>query len=487
MQRIRSRLLPATLAVALAAVSLPYPPQITAQTLPDLGEASQADLSPGEERRIGESIMRDIRRDPAYVDDPEIASYAQRLGDQLAGARGGTAQSFEFFVVRDPQVNAFALPGGHIGLHTGLLVTSQSESELASVMAHEIAHVTQRHMARMVTKQNQLQLASLAAFALALLAARSNPQVAQAAALASQAAPLQATLGYSRDFEREADRVGFQMLEGAGYDVQGAADFFERLQRSTRLYENNAPGYLRTHPITTERIADMQNRAQESHRRQRTDSVEFGLVRAKLRAEADRPDEAVGYFRELLRERRFADEASARYGYAAALLRAKDYGAAAAELQRVRSAGLQHPMVETLAARIRSAAGDHASAAGILAAARARFTGNLGVDYAYVAELQALGRHREALEALPDLARRDARNPRAYEMQARSQAALGKRAEQHRMLAEMYFRQGSVPAAIEQLQLAQRAGDGDFYVLSAVDARLRELRRMHEEEIRAKR
>jgi predicted Zn-dependent protease len=354
------------------------------------------------------------------------------------------------------------------------------------VVAHEIAHVTQRHMARMVTKQNQLQIASLAAFALALLAARSSPQVAQAAAIASQAAPLQAALGYSRDFEREADRVGFQMLEGAGYDVQGSADFFERLQRSTRLYENNAPGYLRTHPITTERISDMQNRAQESRARQRVDSVEFGLVRAKLRAEVDRPEDAVAFFRELLRERRFGSEAAARYGYAAALLRTKELGAAAAEVERVRSAGLQHPMVETLAARIKSAAGDHAGAAAILAGARARFPGDLGVGYAYVSELQAVGRHREALEALPDLARRDGRNAKAYEMQARSYSALGKRAEQHRMLAEMYLLQGSVPAAIEQLQLAQKAGDADFYVLSAVDARLRELRRMREEEIRAR-
>lgn len=484
--RRRSRLLPVALAVALGAGPLGPVAPAAAQNLPDLGEASQADLSPAEERRIGEEIMRQIRRDPAYVDDPEVTEYVQRLGDQLAGARAGRGQSFEFFVVRDPQVNAFALPGGHIGLHTGLLLTAQTESELASVVAHEIAHVVQHHMARMVSKQNQLQIASMAAFALALLAARSSPQVAQAAAIASQAAPLQASLSYSRDFEREADRVGFQLLDGAGFDVQGAPDFFERLQRSSRLYENNAPGYLRSHPITTERIADMQNRAQESRLRQRPDSVEFGLVRAKLRAEADRPEETVAHFRELLRERRFASESAARYGYATALLRAKDAGAAAAELERVRRGGLHHPMLETLAARIRSAAGDPADAVAILAAAHARYSGNLGVSYAYAGALQAAGRHREALDVLTDIARRDPRNPKAYEMQARSFSALGRRAEQHRMLAEVYLLQGSVPAAIEQLQLAQRAGDGDFYVLSAVDARLRELRRMRDEELRAK-
>ncbi|MCL4798405.1 MAG: M48 family metalloprotease [Burkholderiales bacterium] len=480
------RALPAVLAVALAVAPLGYAPPAAAQNLPDLGDASQADLSPGEERRIGEAIMRDIRRDPAYVDDPEVSAYVQRLGDRLAGGYAGGTQSFEFFVIRDPQVNAFALPGGHIGLHTGLLLTAQTESELASVVAHEIAHVVQRHMARMVTKQNQLQLASMAAFALALLAARSSPQVAQAAAIASQAAPLQAALGYSRDFEREADRVGFQMLESAGYDAQGAPDFFERLQRSTRLYENNAPGYLRSHPITTERIADMQNRAQEARVRQRADSIEFGLVRAKLRAEVDRPEEAVTHFRELLRDRRFSSEQAARYGYATALLRAKDTSAAA-EVERVRLAGLQHPMLETLAARVKSAAGDDAGAVALLAAAYARYPQNLGVGYAYASALQAAGRHREALEALAEVARLDPRAAKAYEMRARSFSALGLRTEQHRMLAEVYLLQGSVPAAIEQLQLAQRAGDADFYVLSAVDARLRELRRMRDEELRAKR
>ncbi|MCZ7565267.1 MAG: M48 family metalloprotease [Burkholderiales bacterium] len=478
--------LPAVLAVALAVAPLEAAPPAAAQNLPDLGEASQADFSPAEERRIGEAIMRDIRRDPAYVADPEVSAYVQRLGDRLAGAYASGTQSFEFFVVRDPQVNAFALPGGHVGLHTGLLLTAQTESELASVVAHEIAHVVQRHMARMVTKQSQLQLASMAALALALLAARSSPQVAQAAAVASQAAPLQAALSYSRDFEREADRVGFQMLESAGYDVQGAPDFFERLQRSSRLYENNAPGYLRSHPVTLERIADMQNRAQEARLRQHVDSIEFGLVRAKLRAEAGRPEEAVAHFSERLRERRFTSEQAARYGYAAALLRANDFGAAAAEAERVRLAGLHHPMVETLAARIKGAAGDHAGAVALLASASARYPQNLGVGYGYVTALQAAGRHREAVEALAEIVRRDPRNPKAYELRARSFAALGMRTEQHRMLAEVYLLQGSVPAAIEQLQLAQRAGDADFFVLSAVDARLRELRRVRDEALRAR-
>ena len=241
--------------------------------------------------------MREIRRDPAYVDDPEIRDYVQSIGYRLVAASGETRQEFEFFVVRDRTVNAFAMPGGFIGVHTGLLLAAQTESEFASVMGHEIAHVLQRHMARQYDAQSKISKMSLLAMALALLAARSNPQVAQAAIVAGQAAPAAVYLNHSREFEREADRLGYQLLDGAGFDTAGMPGFFERLQKATRLYENNAPTYLRTHPLTSERIADMQNRQAGAPYRQRPDSIEFQLVRAKVRATDGTPDEAVTFFR----------------------------------------------------------------------------------------------------------------------------------------------------------------------------------------------
>jgi hypothetical protein len=158
----------------------------SAPNLPDLGDSSQTEITPQIERRIGESIMREIRRDPAYVDDPEIRDYVQSIGYRLVAASGETRQEFEFFVVRDRTVNAFAMPGGFIGVHTGLLLAAQTESEFASVMGHEIAHVLQRHMARQYDAQSKVSKMSLLAMALALLAARSNPQVAQAAIVAGR-------------------------------------------------------------------------------------------------------------------------------------------------------------------------------------------------------------------------------------------------------------------------------------------------------------
>jgi predicted Zn-dependent protease len=428
--------------------------------------------------------MREVRRVPDYVSDAAVGDYVQQVGFRLVAASPEPHRHFEFFVVHDRTVNAFALPGGYIGVHTGLLLAAQTESEFASVLAHELAHVLQRHLARQYEAQSKASTMSLVAFALAVLAARSSPQAAEAGIAAAQAAPAAIFLSYSRDFEREADRVGFQILEASGYDTAGMPAFFERLQKATRLYENNAPAYLRTHPLTTERIADMQNRAASAPYRQRPDSHEFQLVRAKLRAADGEPRDAVAFFRTALAERRFADEAAARYGYAAALARAKDFKAADAEISALRKTAPPHPMYETLAARIKAGAGDLAGAEKILAAAGQTHPDVLAIKYDRAEILQRLGRDKEAAALLDDLRKRRPGDPQIYRTLAKSYAALGARTQQHRALAEAYYLQGSVPAAIEQLQFAQAAGDSDFYTLSAIDARLRELKRIQVEELK---
>jgi predicted Zn-dependent protease len=237
------------LKILLALMTLAMPAAI-GQGLPDLGDVSQSDFSPVQERRMGDSIMREIRSDRSYSDDAEAVDYLNTLGYRLVSASPDTRQDFDFFLILDPQVNAFALPGGFIGVNSGLILAAQSESELAGVMSHEIAHVTQRHIARMLSAQKQAQLISLAGLALAILAARANSDLAQAALVGSQANYIQTALNFTRDNEREADRVGFQILERAGFDPHGIPLFFERLQRSTRFHEGGAPSYLRTHPLT---------------------------------------------------------------------------------------------------------------------------------------------------------------------------------------------------------------------------------------------
>ena len=460
-------------------------PRAFAQSLPDLGSGDAA-ISPQLERRIGENLVREIRyRDPTYVDDPELSDYLNTLGSRLAQSGPAPRQDFEFFVIRDHTVNAFALPGGFVGVHTGLINTAETESELASVLAHEMAHVTQRHIARMLGQQQQMQMPVMVALAAAILLGRSRPDLAVGAAAAAQGAAIQTSLSYSRDFEREADRVGLQTLEDAGFDVRAMAVFFERMQRTTRVSDDaSMPGYLRTHPVTTERIADVQNKAAAMPYRQQPDSTEFQLVRAKLRAEAGDARDAVRAFQSAVRDHRYVSEAVARYGLASALLRARRFSEASAEVQRVRALGVQSPMLETLDARVRQASGDAAGAALLLAKARERYPYSRAVAYAHIGALQEAGNNDAALGAVRDALRLFPRDAQLYGLQAKTYAALGKRLLQHHAQGEAYALQGSLPAAIEQLQLARTAGDGDFYQLSVVEARLKELRTQYAMEMK---
>jgi len=462
-------------------------PVALAEGLPDLGESSRTDLSPQMERRIGESIMRDIRlREPSYIDDVEVTAYLNSLAARLSAAAPEAGQSFELFALRDATLNAFALPGGYIGVHSGLILAAQSESELAGVLSHEMAHVTQKHLARLMGKQNQAQVAQWLAMAVAILAARSNSDVSQAAIVAGTAAGVQTMLNYSRDFEQEADRIGIQTLDRAGFDVRGMASFFERLQKFGRLYENNAPGYLRTHPLTTERIADMENRILRAQYRQVADSIDFQLVRAKLRATQGDLRDTLAEFESQLRERKYLSEAAARYGLAVTQMRARNYPAVEREVAELRRLKVASPMLDALATDVKKAQGDLAGALRLYREARARHPRNKALLYGQVDALLAAGQPQEALKTATDELQLTPSDAPLHGLQAKSYAALGKRLQQHRAQAELYVLQGQLMPAIQQLELAQKAGDGDFFEHSQVDARLRELRARQLEEMKQK-
>jgi predicted Zn-dependent protease len=450
-------------------------PAAMSQQLPDLGDVSQSEFSPTQERRLGETIMREVRADRTYSDDTEVVDYLNSLGHRLVAGSGEARQEFEFFLIVEPQINAFALPGGYIGVNSGLIVTAQSESELASVLSHEIAHVTQRHIARMFSAQKQATMISLAGLALAILAARSSPDLASAAIMGSQANYIQGAINFTRDNEREADRVGLSILERSGFDAHAMPLFFERLQRSTRLLESGLP-YLRTHPLPFERIADMQNRTQNLPYRQVPDTLEFQLIRAKLKAGQDNAREAVAFFDESLRERKYMSEGASRYGLVAALLRAKNTARALQELPALRKAVPASPLVETLAARVYAASGDTQGAMRMYRDGLKRYPDYRALIYSYADALLENREPQAALKLVESRLSYATTDARLYQLQAKSYAALNMRLQQHRAQAEAYYRLGNIPAAIEQLQIAQKTGDGDFYQLSSVDARLRELR-----------
>ena len=461
-------------------------PRAPAEGLPDLGDVAQSDFSPLQERRLGEQIMREIRRDRTFYDDAEASDYINTLGERLVARSPDSRQNFDFFVLQDSQINAFALPGGFIGVNSGLLLNAQNESEVASVLAHEIAHVTQRHIARMIAGQKQSQLTTLAALAVAILASRASSQAAEAAAAFGTASAIQTQLNFTREHEREADRVGVQILQDAGFDPRAMVTFFERLQRATRVYEvAGAPSYLRTHPLTFERIADVQNRVDQLPYKQVPDSLEFQLIRAKMRAETEAPREAVNWFEQSLAERKFLSEAASRYGLAVALLRSGEHARAKKELAAAQKLAPQSsPVLETLDCRIRLATGETESAFGCYREALKTYPNWRALAYDYASALLENGRAEAALKLVEGRLQVYSEDYKLYLLQARSYAMLNNRLAQHRAQGEAYARIGNIGAAVEQLQIALKSGQGDFYQLSATEARLRELRRLHDEQRR---
>lgn len=473
--------------LALAVAGLMTMQTVGAQGLPELGDAASNELSLATEKKIGQQIMNEIRRmDPSYLDDPDVESYLNQIGGRLASASSDPGIGFVFFAVNDHTINAFAMPGGFIGVHTGLILAAQSESELAGVLAHEVSHVTQRHIARQVFRGKQLSIASMLGAALALLAARSNSQVAMAGVVASEAGAVSAQLAFTRDFEREADRSGFETLGKAGFDVRGMGQFFGRLQKAGQLYESSAPVYLRTHPLSGERMSDMQNREHGVAYKQVPDSIDFHLVRARLRAMQGVPVEAVKQAQTTLQEKKFANEAAAHYGLAVALFRSRDWAGAERELQAVRKLRVMSPMVERLHAEVRMKQGDAAGGLALYREGMARYPINQAMRYGYGDALLASKRYDESLRFAESQLQNYPQDIRLHKMRAESYAALGKKAQQHRAFAEVYAIQGQTQPAVEQLELAQKAGDANFYEQSTIDARLRELKKQLAEEMKEK-
>lgn len=455
--------------------------QTLADGLPELGEVSQSSFSPQMERRLGETIMAEIRRDRSLLVDAELTEYLNNLGYRLVAASPDNRQEFEFFVIKDNTLNAFALPGGFIGVHTGLLLSAQNESELAAVFGHEIAHVLQHHLARMIDKEKQSMLTSLAAVAVAILASRSNPQLSSAAIATAQAGSMQNYLNFTRDHEREADRVGLQILSQSGFDSHAAETFFERLQKAGRLNDSSAPDYLRTHPVTTERIADIQNRLKDAPYRQVPDSIDFYLLRAKLRAADGPAAQAVEYFAESLREKKYINESAQRYGLVAALLRARNYERAEREAAILRQSLPANAIVENLAAQVELAAGKENAALAHYRAALRSFPNRRALVYSYAEALLQTKQYEEAIKVAANELLSYPGDVRLYQLQAQGYAAQGKTLLSNQALAEAHFLQGNLEAAVTQLQIGLKSSGNDFYQLSAAEARLRQLREMDKE------
>jgi predicted Zn-dependent protease len=467
----------------------PVPEPSSPNALPDLGDAAQAALSPAQERKLGETIMQQARANGGVMNDPEVNDYLQQLGHRITSASKDIKQDFEFFAVNDPTINAFALPGGFIGVHTGLILLTQTESELASVLAHEISHVTQHHIARMVTSQKDTMLMTLAGLALAILASRSNSasssDAASGAIAASQAMMIQNQLNFTRANEYEADRIGFQRLDAAGFDVGAMATFMKRMQRAVRLSEGNAPNYLRTHPLTYERIAEAEARAQNHPYRQVVDSLDFHMVRALLRSYEGDAKDAVAYFDDAIAQHKYNNEVAAHYGLVASLLRGNDTKRAKVELAKLERIAPEHPMIETIAAHVMLDSGDLAGAIKRFESALQRYPNKMQLVYDYPDALIRAGRFADAAAFAERQLLRFPTDGPLHLYAARAYAGMHKDMAEHRHQGEYYAWLGNLKGAIDQFELASKAKDGDFYQASEVDARLRSLRREASDQLKS--
>jgi len=340
----------------LAAIGLAVPVPLRAQssvasTLPLLGDGSA--MSASAERRLGDRIARELYRDPDFIDDPVLTDYVQGIWLPLLAAarvRGDLTRElderFAWRIVlgRDRSVNAFALPGGYFGVHLGLLAVVSSRDELASVLGHELSHVTQRHISRLIAKNNQQTPWMIGAMILGALAASKSPDAGNALIVGGQALSAQSQLNFSRDMEREADRIGFGVMTQAGFEAQGFVGMFDKLQQAARLNDTGAYPYLRSHPLTTERIADMQSRLPlgAPHSAPVVPGMTHAMLTARARVLANPgPDALRGWQAQadnLAPGRTAAQQAGTRYGAAMAASRLRDATQARkqfAQLQKV--------------------------------------------------------------------------------------------------------------------------------------------------------
>ncbi|WP_426209018.1 M48 family metalloprotease [Massilia sp. TWP1-3-3] len=481
-----------------------------APALPVLGDAARGDLSPVMERKLGEEIMRDIRRDIDFLDDAPILEYLNTFGSGLVashpGARGETNADYYFFAVRDSQLNAFALPGGFIGVHSALLLAAQTESELASVLGHEVGHVAQRHIARMIGQQKQDALIPLAAMVLAALAARGSGDAAMGVMAGGQGLAIQRQLNFTREAEREADRVGFQIMSEGGYDTSGMVAFFGRLQTASRAYSDLMPASLRSHPLTSERIADIQARIRDVPYRQHVDNLEFQLIRARARVLQDGSTqglaEATAAFESQQKSQNRQQQVGAQYGLAFVALKRDQLPQAQAMLDRARAtlrrtegafstgqAGSDGAAVfAALALDIKLAPGQSAAVKlqGLKDAelAHQQFPLARGLACQYADALILNGKPDEATRFLREQVLQYREEPKLHELLSKAYAAQGKQALQHIALAEQYALSGGKQAALDQLAIARKAGDASFYDMALIDARERELKTLRLEEIK---
>ena len=464
-----------------------------ATELPEIGDPSGTSFTPTQEKDLGEAFFRSLHGQAEVSEDAEVGEYIQAIGQKLAANSDNPTQVFHFFVVDDPNINAFAGPGGYIGVNSGLILVTEEESELASVLGHEIAHVTQRHLYQAFQAQGKIQLVSFAAMLAAMLlgsriggsgygsqpyctaknqGCQPSANTGQGLAMAAMGLGTQSMINFTRDNEAEADNVGMQILSRSEFDPRSMPTFFERMQQSTRFAGHGTPEFLLTHPVTVSRISDTRNRAEKFPYRQYPDTLTYQLIRAKLRVQSTRnPHDAVGYFRGISNQGTKQQQDVTRYGLALALVADNRADEGIRLLQGLMAAYPYQSHFINALAKAEMDRQNVGKAMEIFAAARERFPENMAIRLNYVKAL-LLVKKPEPARALLDELIHGSVTPEIYEMLAQAYSGLGNEAESHRYLGEAYYADGQTNVGILHMKLARKYSGNNFYLNAVIDERL---------------
>jgi len=473
-----SRLL---LALLIAGISLAGVAQTERLSLPDMGASAETILSRKEEEEYARALVRQMRAYEILVEDPLISDFFEDMGYRLASNSDRPDKSFTFVVLDQPIVNAFAAPGGVIALYSGLILAADDQNEIAGVLAHEIAHITQLHLYRAFENQQAMTIPiALAMLGLVLVGGGSGEAI-QGALIGGQAAAEQARINFTRAHEYEADRIGIATLSRAGYDPKGMGEFFEKMARITRAMGEGPPEYLRTHPVSVSRIAEADNRAASMPQPQPDDGRDFYLMQARLRALSEKsPDVALEWFNHR-KDRADVSQAESDalfYGSAIALQKKGEYDEARKLLRSLLDRD-RHLAYELQLADLDLDSGNDAAAIDRLAGLYHTFPGNHAISMQYARSLLKNQKPEQAQTAAVVLRQQllaRPQDPTLYELYARSANISGDQVRAREAIAESYYLRGGIHEAVVQLQELASRDDLDYYERARVTARINELR-----------
>ena len=469
------------LGVLVTVVSMSGIAQTGRVNLPELGNSANNVLSNSEEQEYAASLIRQMRAYELLIEDPQINDFFSDMGYNLASSSDQPEAAFTFVVLDQPVINAFAAPGGVIALHSGLILLADTQDEVAGVLSHEIAHITQLHMYRAFERGKEMNVIAMLAMLGLILVNGGDGQIITGAVLGAQGMAAQAQINFTRHNEVEADRVGIRTLSLAGYDPQGMADFFEKMGQTSRSNGEGPPEFLRTHPVSVNRIAEAKSRIQNLPPVEANDGRQFYLVQARIRALLeDNPKKAIKYFdSELKKPLTEARKNGHLYGLAIARQRNAEYDEAELLLS-----GLLEKEPSRLAFQLQMAdlnlkRGRDEQALETLANLYFSYPGNQAIALEYGNALlnePTTERAETAIKVLKQQLVSRPSDPALYALYARAASIAGDDVRSTEAIAESYYQRGGTEEAITQLESLERRSDLDYYQRARVSARLMELR-----------